>query len=295
MSSYRSRFRALAQAQADQFARAVAKAGKAGKAGKPEDTSSDPDNSAITINPDSLASPPPAPLPPLLLTPRILTPRNLRLLPSDGSPASLQFPLPDSASAQLRYTVELNAASQPSSIHLPRQPLTLSPPRWIPQQSIPVTILRAPQAAGSDGRRASLTHRILFRCPFQGCRRRTNHLYLILDPALATCLTPPRRSRFLCRHCLAAAFPRPSDLNHWTVYQAARDPFRPGISLSLQLRALPVWWRWQTEGKNALYRGTKGTRAAVVAGMPPRKKPTKPAKPCSPSLPSQSVRGTSSP
>jgi hypothetical protein len=271
--------------------RAVAKAGRAGNGSKPED-SSDPDNSAITIDPDSLAATLPAPLPPLLLTPRILTPSNLRLLPADGSPASLQFPLPNSASAQLRYSVDFTPAGQPSSIQLPRQPLTLSPPRWIPQQSIPITILRAPQAAGSDGRRASLSHRILFRCPFRGCRRRTNHLYLILDLALAACLTPPRRLRFLCRHCLAAAFPRPSDLNHWTVYQAARDPFRPGISLSLQLRALPVWWRWQTEGKNALYRGTKGTRAAVVDGMPPRKK-TSTSSPLSP--PSTSKPSTTNP
>ena len=54
-------------------------------------------------------------------------------------------------------------------------------------------------------------------------------------------------ARFLCRHCLS--LPRPSDLIGSYTYQAAKDPFRPNLSLPVQLRALAVWWRWQTEGK----------------------------------------------
>lgn len=74
-------------------------------------------------------------------------------------------------------------------------------------------------------------------------------------PAAAP-LPPARRGRFLCQVCLRPSLPRPSDRIHIKIYQAARDPFRrdpdtgqPIYSLARRLKAIPVWYRWQTEGK----------------------------------------------
>ena len=174
--------------------------------------------------------------PPLVESvPLVLTPKLLHIPRALDQSACLRWP---SVSAQLRFTVNLAGDGVATSLTIPRQPLTFSPPRWIPSQSLRLL-------TDFLHHRSGLRRRYWFRCPAARCRRRVKALFLFPDPP--SCLPARRRARFLCRHCLS--LPRPSDQIHWYTYQAARDPFRPGISLSVQLRAIPIWYRWQTEGK----------------------------------------------
>jgi hypothetical protein len=163
----------------------------------------------------------------------VLTPKLLTIPRDSDSHAALRWP---PAHAQLRFEVEVAGDGIPVKINIPRQPLTFSPPRWVPEQTVRLL---------SDfiHHRYGLRRRYWFRCPSRAClspspSRRVTALFLFLDS---------QPSRFVCRHCLA--LPRPSDSIHWYTYQAARDPFRRGISLPVQLRALPIWFRWQTGGK----------------------------------------------
>jgi len=163
--------------------------------------------------------------------PLVLTRQLLRVPRSPDHCAALLWP---SLGAQLRFQVEVAGDGIPVKINIPCQPLTFSPPRWVPEQTVRLL---------SDflHHRSGLRRRYWFRCPRRGClapSRRVTALFLFLDS---------RQSRFRCRHCLA--LPRPSDAITSYTYQAAKDPFRPNLSLSVQLRALPVWYRWRMEGK----------------------------------------------
>jgi hypothetical protein len=175
---------------------------------------------------------------PVESVPLVLTPQLLRIPRSPDHSAALLWP---SLGAQLRFQVELAGDGIPVKINIPRQPLTFSPPRWVPEQTVRVL---------SDfiNHPSSLRRRYWFCCPRRTCRRPVTALFLFLDS---------RQSRFLCRHCLS--LPSPSDSISSYTYLAAKDPFCPNLSLRVQLRALAVWYRWRTEGK-----GKKGT---LVAGQ----------------------------
>ena len=162
-----------------------------------------------------------------------LTPQLLHIPRSPDHSAAICWP---SLGAQLRFQVEVAGDGIPVKINIPRQPLTFSPPRWVPEQTVRLLTTFIHHRSG-------LHRRYWFRCPRRAClspspSRRVKALFLFLDR---------RQSRFLCRHCLHLA--RPSDAIDWYTYKVAHDPFRPNLSLRVQLRALEVWYRWQTEGK----------------------------------------------
>ena len=188
--------------------------------------------------------------------PLVLTPKLLRVPRSPDHSAVLLWP---SVPAQLRFQVTLAGDGIPVRITIRRQPLTFSPPRWVPEQTVRLlsTFIHHP---------SGLRRRYWFRCPSRSCHRRVASLILFPDHLTRS------RSRFLCRSCLRAAFPnclpRPSDSIHQLTYLAARDPFNlssssPRLTLRRQLRAIPVWLRWQTEGRKGKGRGLEAKWEAV--------------------------------
>ena len=184
---------------------------------------------------------------PLVITPRILAvPRQI-----DGS-ACLLFP---AAEAQLRFSVILAGDGTPVSVEIPRQIVILSPERWLPVQLIRILVTL------SQSSKSGINRRYWFRCPGKGCKRRVDSLFLDIGPLpeiltrrqLAERRGHRRSFRFLCRNCIRAAnFMALPCLSHPKVkpnYDAARDPFTSGYSLRTRLKALPTWYRWQTEGR----------------------------------------------
>ena len=161
--------------------------------------------------------------------PIVLTPRCLRLPPQPNlADPSRPWRLAQWSSSKLRFQVKAGGDGVPVSLTIPLQPVSVDPPRWLPQQSIPIAHDLIPHLTG-------LRRRPCFRCP--ACERRCARLYL-----------PDDRDRFACRPCCGlvhsswvqrwhTAIPTPTSVSVGTVAPLAI------------LRAYEVWERWLTEGK----------------------------------------------
>lgn len=159
----------------------------------------------------------------------VLSPRCLRFPPMPNlADPSRPWRLARWSAGQVRFQVALASDGVPVSLTIPRQPVSIDPLRWLPQQTIPLT---------SDfiSHRAGLHRRPWFRCPRRQCRRRCARLYL-----------PDGQDLFACRHCYRLLYS--STLAQRRQLTAAARAALPPTSPSL-IAALPLWYRWHTEGK----------------------------------------------
>lgn len=159
----------------------------------------------------------------------VLTPgRCLHLSPcslADPSLRVLSWPL---LSAQFQFHLVTAPDGVPVHLDLPRQPLTINPPRWLPSQSIPIAhdLISHPTRP---------RRRPKFRCP--ACEHGCSRLYL-----------PDDRERFTCRQCCGLV--HRSWVQRWHTVIPTPTPNCVGTVPPLTiLRAYEVWERWLTEGK----------------------------------------------
>jgi hypothetical protein len=168
------------------------------------------------------------------------------------------------ARAQLRFRVEKAGDGVATRILIPRQLITFHsppPPYWLPKQSL--SLLTTFNYAFPGRSAKPLPRRYHFQCPACGCRRRVSSLLLPLGDLFNAAAEPGPaaaessvRPLFLCRHCLR--IPRPYASFSTSTYRIAHSLFsatRYARSPLLELRALPLWLRWQAADKWA--RGPK--------------------------------------